>query len=74
MHLAPTLSHRFLPESNLVEKQEIIEIEEGNEQRRDAMLLKAFKTPPQPRPKRPRKKATSEPSSSASGRKRGPSA
>jgi hypothetical protein len=37
--------------------KEPIEIEEGDEERRDAMLLKALKTPPQPRPKRERKKA-----------------
>ncbi len=37
--------------------KEPIEIEEGDEERRDAMLLKALKTPPQQRPKRERKKA-----------------
>ena len=37
--------------------KEPIEIEEGDEQRRDAMLLRALKTPPQQRPKRERKQA-----------------
>jgi hypothetical protein len=36
--------------------KEPIEIEEGDEERRDAMLLKLLKTPPKPRPKRERKK------------------
>lgn len=35
--------------------QQLPDVEEGDEQRRDAMLLKALKTPPQPRPKRERK-------------------
>ena len=35
-----------------MEKQQLPEIEEGDEQRRDAMLLKLLKTPPQPRSKR----------------------
>ncbi len=34
--------------------QQIVEVEEGDEQRRDAMLLKLLKTPPKQRPKRAR--------------------
>jgi len=49
--------------------KEPIEIEEGDEQRRDAMLLKALKTPPQPRPKRERKKVNKAPSQPKSKRK-----
>ncbi len=33
-------------------EQQLPEIEEGDEQRRDAVLLKLLKTPPQPRKKR----------------------
>jgi len=54
-----------------VEKQELIEVDEESEQRRDALLLKLLKTPPQPRPKRDRshdKEATSQPSSASEGR------
>jgi hypothetical protein len=38
-------------------EQQLPDIEEGDEQRRDAMLLRALKTPPKPRPKRERKQA-----------------
>jgi hypothetical protein len=37
--------------------QSLPEIEEGDEQRRDAMLVKLLKTPPKQRPKRERKQA-----------------
>ena len=47
---APRISHRLSFES--MPDQQLPEIEEGDEQRRDAMLLKLLKTPPQLRPKR----------------------
>jgi len=54
------------------EQPELPDIEEGDEQRRDAMLLKALKTPP--RPRKAKKGATPKPASSSAGKKRGPSA
>jgi hypothetical protein len=53
-------------------EKQLPDVEEGDEQRRDAMLLKLLKTPPKQRPKRERK-PTPKPSSSATARKREPS-
>jgi hypothetical protein len=53
MHL-PQICHSSSFESNpIMPKQpELPDIEEGDEQRRDAMLLKLLKTPPKPRKKK----------------------
>jgi hypothetical protein len=44
---------------------------ENDDQRRDAMLLRALKTPPQPRPKRDRSKPSHKPTDDASEKRAG---
>jgi hypothetical protein len=49
-----------------LEKLSDVEIRDGDERRRDSMLLKLLKTPPQPRPKRTKEKQ----SASAKGKRK----